>query len=246
METRIALSVDRHIAATLDWWRLAGVDCDYLDEAQNWLAEPEVEAAPVKKPSFFVAPPEVEQAPPKIGREPEEWPATLAEFQEWWAGEPSLDLGGSRNAFRPTGKAGAELMLLVPMPEQDGQLLDPAAERMLTALLRAAGLQPDQAYFAAALPRHLTMPDWANHAAGGLGRITCHHVALAQPKRLLILGSDILPLLGHDPAQASPRDNFSEIQGRQLPTLATVAPQFLLAQARERARLWQRWLDWTI
>lgn len=248
MQTHIALSADRHIAATLDWWRLAGVDCDYLEEAQNWLAEPEKEVAEaIRKPTSFT-PAEPPPPPPKpmIGGEPENWPGTLEAFQLYWSSDASMDLGGSRQGFRPTAPAGLPLMVLVPMPEADGQLFDPATERMIAAMLKASGLDMEQVYLAPALPRRMTLPDWGTYSADGLNRITCHHVALAAPKRLLILGSDILPLLGHDPAQASPRDNVSEIQGSLLPTLTTVAPHFLFAQPRERARLWQRWLDWTI
>ena len=33
-------------AAALDWWREAGVDCEFTDEPTVWLREPEAEAAP--------------------------------------------------------------------------------------------------------------------------------------------------------------------------------------------------------
>ena len=76
-------------------------------------------------------------------------------------------------------------------------------------------------------------------------RIGQADMMLDDPKRLLVLGTRILPLLGHDPAQAAPAMSELAIQDRRLPVLATFAPERLLANARQRAALWQRWLDWT-
>ena len=53
------------------------------------------------------------------------------------------------------------------------------------------------------------------------------------------------PLLGHAPAQGAPPVSELSIQGRAVPLLATYAPENLLSNARERAGLWQRWLEWT-
>jgi DNA polymerase len=72
-----------------------------------------------------------------------------------------------------------------------------------------------------------------------------HHITLAAPERLLVLGSDILSLLRHDLTQASSAIQQLDIGGRQLPLLAGYAPGNLLEHARFRARLWQQWLDWT-
>ena len=63
--------------------------------------------------------------------------------------------------------------------------------------------------------------------------------------RAIVLGRSILPLLGHNPAQAAPAVSELSIQGRPLPLLWTYAPENLLKSARERATLWQRWLEWT-
>jgi DNA polymerase len=107
------------------------------------------------------------------------------------------------------------------------------------------GLAPEQIYLAAALPRHTPLPDWERLAADGLGEILLHHIRLAEPQRLIVLGMRILPLLGHDPAQAAPAVSELTIQGRAVPMLTSYAPDRLLGNARQRAALWQRWLDWT-
>ncbi len=38
------------LEGALDWWREAGVDADFLDEASGWLAEPEPENAVAAPP----------------------------------------------------------------------------------------------------------------------------------------------------------------------------------------------------
>jgi DNA polymerase len=94
-------------------------------------------------------------------------------------------------------------------------------------------------------PRHTPLPDWDGLAARGHGDVLQHLLALARPQRLIVFGRSILPLLGHTPAQGAPVVSELAIQGRALPLLATYAPENLLKSARERAGLWQRWLEWT-
>jgi DNA polymerase len=230
------------IAAAQAWWREAGVDLAFHDEPQGWLADEappvEVKAAPAR-----VAPP----PKPRVGGDPAAWPQDLAAFRRWWLEEPSLDDGGVNPRLAPRGEAGAALMLLVPMPEAGDRdtLLSGAEGRLLTSLATAMGLAPEQVYLAAALPRHTALPDWERLSADGLGEVLLHHVRLANPRRLLVLGTRILPLLGHDPAQAAPAVSELAIQDRSVPVLTSYAPERLLGNARQRAGLWQRWLDWT-
>jgi DNA polymerase len=233
------------IAAALDWWREAGVDCAFLDEPQRWLAEPESKApAPARVAAKKAPPPEPER--PRIGGDPASWPQDLAAFRQWWLGEPSLDhTGGRRVPSR--GEAGAKLLVLVPMPEEEDAetLLSGRQGRLIAAMGQAMGLAPDQLALASVLPRHTTLPDWKALARDGLGEVLRHHLALAAPERLLVLGTDILPLLGHDLAQAAPGTGEIPVASRALPLLVGYAPGHLLDHARLRARLWQQWLDWT-
>ena len=230
------------IAAAQAWWREAGVDLAFHDEPQAWLAE---EAPPVEAKA--VEPNAAPPPRPKLGGDPAAWPQDLAAFRRWWLEEPSLDAGGTHPRIAPRGEAGAPLMLLVPMPEADDgdTLLSGREGRLLASLAHAMALAPEQVYLAAALPRHTSLPDWERLSAEGLGEILLHHIRLADPQRLIVLGMRILPLLGHDPAQAAPAVSELTIQGRAVPMLTSYAPDRLLANARQRAALWQRWLDWT-
>ena len=230
------------VAAAQAWWREAGVDLAFHDEPQGWLADEmppvEVKAAPDKAPP-----------PPKlrIGGDPAVWPQDLTAFRRWWLEDPSLDEGGANPRIAPRGEAGSALMLLVPMPEADDRdtLLSGQEGRLLASLATAMGLAPGQIYLAAALPRHTPLPDWERLTAEGLGGVLLHLIHLVAPSRLMVLGTRILPLLGHDPAQAAPAVSDLAIQGRSVPMLTSYAPERLLGNARQRAGLWRRWLDWT-
>jgi DNA polymerase len=232
------------IAAAQAWWREAGVEHVYHDEPQGWLAdETPPEAVPTGRVAEKAAPP----SRPRIGGDPSGWPQDLPAFHRWWRDEPSLDPGGANPRIAPRGEAGAAVMLLVPMPEAEDRdsLLSGPEGRLLASLAMAMGLASEAIYLAAALPRHTALPDWEQLRAEGLGEVLLHHIRLAEPKRLIVLGTRILPLLGHDPAQAAPGVSELAIQAREVPLLATYAPERLLGNAKQRAALWQRWLDWT-
>jgi hypothetical protein len=237
-----SLPLAESIAAAQAWWREAGVDLAFHDEPQGWL----VEDAPAAAPTAIVQKPDL-PGKPRIGGDQSAWPQDVPAFRKWWIEEPTLDDGGLNPRIAPRGEAGAPLMLLVPMPEAEDRdsLLSGPEGRLLAALATAMGLTPAQVYVTAALPRHTSLPDWERLRADGLGEVLLHHISLARPQRLIVLGTRILPLLGHDPAQAAPAVSELAIHGASVPMLTSYAPERLLGNARQRAALWQRWLDWT-
>lgn len=245
MDARPALSLEGQLAATLDWWREAGVDFAFHDDPQGWLKREEDEAAlvpaapAVEKPA---APPA-----PRLGGDPAQWPTDLEAFRHWWLGEPSLDPAPLSGRVASRGPAQAPLLVLVPMPEADDHetLLSGAQGRLVGNMLRAMGVAQDEASIAAVLPRHMPHADWGTLVGQGLGEVLRHHLALAAPRRVLALGRDILPLLAHDPTQHAPTLEEIAIQGRAIPLIASYAPELLLAHRRCRAELWRQWLDRT-
>jgi uracil-DNA glycosylase len=230
------------LASALDWWREAGVDSDFADEPRNWLARPEPEAPAASEAATPVRP-AAPQVPP-LGGDSATWPTTLAEFAEWWR---SIETPGSGPAIAPRGAAEAELMVLVPYPEEADadRLLSGRQGELVSNMLKAMGIAEERAYLASALPRHAAHPDWGALAERQLGDVLRHHIALAAPKRLLVLGRKMLPLLGHDPAQGTPIAGPIALEGVEVPVLAAVGPETLLDEPRFRKTLWRAWLDWT-
>ena len=238
MENRAAPSLADHYAAAIDWWRGAGVDCDFVDEAENWLAEPE-QAAPVQSPE---APAAAVEVPHEPAIRQADLPDDLAQFRVWWTDPASPLPAGPGPRVAPRGEAGAALMLLSTMPEESDAdtLFGGVHGALLANICRALGVVPDDAYFASALPCHLPHPDWDSARAEGLGSALSHHVALARPQKVILFGNDLPPLLGAD--EGAP-EAFRAIG--DLPVLTTFAPDKLLGHARQRARLWHRLLEWT-
>lgn len=234
-------------AAALDWWREAGVDSDFADDATDWLAAPAPppEAASQQPPARKAAPQAVEPPePPTFGGDPSGWPGDPAAWREWWLGEPALECGGIGPRVAPRGEPGAELMIVVAMPgEEDGEtLLSGAPGRLLSGFLRAAGIDEGQVYLASVLPRSSPMPDLSR---AGLAGLLQHHERIVAPRRVLLLGRNILPLLAHEPPQAPANLPVFNHDGRNVPLMEARGPAELLRSARARADLWQRWLDWT-
>ena len=239
-------------AAALDWWREAGVDHDFSDDATEWLAEPEPEivAAPAARtPQPKQAEPA--EAPrkeiPAFGGDRAGWPADLAAFRRWWLEEPSLDAGGTGARVPPRGDAKPALMVIVAEPEQGDSdtLLSGPQGRLLAGFLRAAGIAFGEVYLASALPRPVPLPDWENLRAAGIGKLLEHHAHLAQPQRIVVFGRNILSLIGHATAQDSAVLREFNHEGRSVPVMGSRGLADLLRSAAGRERLWKRWLDWT-
>lgn len=249
MDERQSPPLVQEFEAALDWWRLAGVDTDFEDDATDWLAVPEAEAlAPAEAPPRLepqrrVPVPELPSI--AIGGERANWPTDLAAFHKWWLESDTLDAGGSFPRIAPRGAAGAALMVLVPEPEEADRdsLLSGPEGKLLAGFLTATGV--DQSYLATALPRHTPLPDWAQLKADGLGDLLVHHIALAAPKRIIAFGRNILPLLGHDTAQGAATLRVFNHDGVSVPLMAAPTLGELLRSAGRRKQLWQRWLDWT-
>lgn len=244
------------LAATLDWWREAGVDCAFSDEPQQWLADPAAPEAPGKKAGEpaqrrpVAAQPQAPAAPqaPRIGGDPAQIPQDLEEFARWWLTEPSLDHAPAARRVPPSGRAGAELMVLVPMPEDGDEavLLAGKAGNLLDAMLAAMGLSRDRIYLAAVLPARDPAPDWLALGESGMRAVLAHHIALAAPQKLLILGSSVVStLVGNDTANNAQTLRSFNHEGTSVPVRAGKDLEAMLQRPGLKAGLWNSWVEWT-
>jgi hypothetical protein len=246
MDSPATISPAEAFAAAHAWWREAGVDCAFADEPVSWLKPPtqEPEASVAEEPR---QPPAAPPRPPALVQDHASLPQRLEDFAPWWLGEPSIDTGGLAPRVPPRGVAGAGLMVIVPQPEpaDSDSLLSGLQGEFLGSILSAMAIAPDQAYIAAALPRHMPMPDWRALHAAGLGSILRHHIALVAPGRVLLFGQTILPLLDHDPAQMPATFLLDRLGGGAVPIFASRDLPTLSGSLREKANFWRRWLEWT-
>ncbi|MGB3472725.1 MAG: uracil-DNA glycosylase family protein [Erythrobacter sp.] len=251
------------LAAAMEWWRAAGVDSDFTDDATAWFLSGEDEAiiegadgreatAPKQRRKAQKSPGGDAQEPAKIdsprvdflGSSP---PADLDAFREFWLSAPGLDVIGPRGRVPPRGKAGAELMVLVVDPEDtDTQsLLSGRQGRLLDNILSAMGVADENVYFASALPRHTPMADTAAIAAGGMDAVLRHHIALARPKRLIAFGAGLAAFLAHDVSNAE--TSLREINHTPAtpPAMMSEGLDSLMDMPRLKARFWRRWIEWS-
>lgn len=249
MENRPNTGLAEQFAAAIDWWRDAGVDRDYADEPVRWIAPETTPPADELPDSRTRAP--VEQKPdyvepaipaPDIAALPND----LAAFQEWWMAEPTLDEGRIAGRVPPRGAANAQVLVMVPEPEPEDRetLLSGPHGRMLDAMLTAMGVTPEQTYIASALPCHSPGFDWDGAMARNLGVILRRHVALAAPERVIVLGFNILPLIGHElPQRPAILRSFNH-EGQTIPLLITRSLPALMKTPGWKAAMWRAWLEW--
>lgn len=246
--------------AAFEWWRMAGVDLEFVDYATDWLDRG---GSIVGEDAAQHAPDAVSDQPPQshlaqstpvkntvtridlLGEAP---PQTLSEFHEWWLNAPGLDAIGPRGRIAPRGPAHADLMVIVIDPEESDRerLLGGAKGRLLSQMLKAMGHDEDQTYIASALPRHTPMADTASLAAMGMDAVTAHHITLAAPKRLLAFGGNILPLIGHELPKDAPSLREINQTSASMPVMVSEELDSVLAMPRLKARFWRRWIEWSI
>lgn len=234
-------------AAAKAWWELAGVDCDFAEDATTWLAPEQRDdsAASAKKTPQLQAK-AVPQEPANaleralVGKVHQQiaaagdLPGDLTAFQTFWMEDTSLSALAPTRRITPIGAANAELMVLVAQPDQQDsdQLLSGPQGQVLQGILRAMRIDPAQTYRASVLPSVMPMPDWEALTSQGLGTLTQHHMRLAAPKRAIMFGRALQGLIGD--------------QGQDLPpVMFTPSLDNLARSAGRRERFWKQWLDWT-
>ncbi len=243
-------TAEKAMEAVLGWWREAGVDYTYSDGANGFLAKtaPDELTRDEPKPEPHSKRGTKAENPPQstLGA-PEEWPATLDAFREWWLSAPVLDSGATGGRVAPVGEAKPELMILVGQPEREDRdaLLSGPDGALLSAFLRAAELGESQVYRAALLPRHDPAPDWQARHAAGFAALAWRHIALVQPERILILGQNVRSILQHDPAQRDVGLRGLNQDGLDVPILAGMGLAAMRKAPRTKAKLWRDWLEWT-
>ncbi len=243
-------AAERAMEAVIGWWREAGVDYAYSDDASSFLAEalPDelADDAPTPAPLRKTEAKAPSAASPALGP-PEEWPTTLEAFREWWMSAPALDSGTTGGRIAPLGSAGPALMVLVGQPEREDRdtLLSGPDGALLSAFLHAAGLDEAQTYRAAILPRHDPAPDWQARHATGFAALAWRHIALVRPARLLVLGQNVRSILEHDPAQRDSGLRGLNQDGLEVPILAGMGLASMRKAPRTKAKLWRDWMEWT-
>jgi DNA polymerase len=245
----IGTNPDYHKAfsAALDWWRDAGVGNAFEDQPRSWLSPPAVPSKPHPIPSLSRTPVVADEPPAPPLPMPADLPADLESFRSWWLSFPALDGGRIQGRVAPRGGINPELMIIAAMPERDDResVLSGTEGKLLDLFLAQAGIAQDAVYCASALPSHSPAADWTADTIEMLGQALRHHVLLTQPKRLMVIGLNLLPLLQHDSTHLPAVSGIFNHEGMTVPMLAVRRIPALASQPRWKCILWQAWLDWT-
>lgn len=217
-------------ASALSWWLDAGVDVAIQEQPRDWLKSP---------PREFAAPkPRVEPAEPENA--PRAIPETLDLFRDWLRDETDLPFfAPASTRVLPVGQQGAAIMLLTDTPGVEGAAEgrpiggDPwkLAQRMLAAI----GIDPDAAYCASFSCFHAAGTSLRGTEVDHCADIARHHIALAQPKRLLLLGDVPAKALLGKPLAAA-RGHVHKLEG--IRTVATFHPAMMMKYPSNKELAW--------
>jgi len=225
-------------ASALDWWRDAGVDVVVGDapvnwlEAKNFVADQPAPHEPVTDPAPSVATP-LETALPGV----------LAEFVSWRVGRDAPDAVWAGEAIGWAGPESPELMVLVDCPERDdrGQLLGGEVGRLFDNMLRSIGRTRADVLLASVCVRRPTTGRVPRDLEQRLGEVTRHHLSLATPKALLVLGDAATrAVLATNVAGARERLHvFNHTGGTSTHVVASHHPRVLLDRPACKSEAWK-------
>ena len=214
-------------ASVLGWWIEAGVDVAIQEKPRAWLSDA---ARHADAPASAAAPtPEADI------------PTSLEAFRGWLDESLTLPLTApTSKRVLPKGVEAAEIMLLADMPAPDdladGQPIGGEAWELTQRMLAAIGLNGEHAYVATLTCSHIPGTRLAGKDLEACAAIARRHVALAKPKRLLLLGDTPARALLGKPLTAA-RGHVHKIEGVR--TVATFHPRQLLQRASDKALAWR-------
>lgn len=238
--------------SALQWWSDAGVDMLVDEEPRDWLrpvsapeTRPIITSEPASEPALPLAREPVHAPLPAAAPAPvEALPDRLDLFQAHLLESPALPFAApSAPRVGPSGDPAAGLMVLIDMPAAEdfaaGQLLSGEAGRLFDRMMAAIGRDRSSLYLASLSP--LRSPDgrFPEAAARSAAAIARHHIALAQPRAVLLMGGAAARVLTGEPAvQARGRWHAIQTKSGSFKALVTLPPSYLLEQPKGKPLAW--------
>ncbi len=227
----------RDAASLIGWWQDAGVD-SFVDEISvPWLGRTAARPVPQYRDASIGAGPTVESA-----RAVESLPTTLADFTRWFLTSSDIpESGPPVMRVAPSGNPSADLMALVDMPEAGDrdEVLSGEIGTYFNNMLKALERDRTTTYIATLTPSRVPTGILPEAALARLGEIARHHLALAAPKRVWLMGDAVSrAVLGMDVVSARGRQHNINHQGSTMIAVASYHPRFLFRNPRRKADAW--------
>lgn len=223
----------RLVAAALRWWEDMGVDLLVEDDPQPWLGRAAVAEASAPATARTAEKP----APAAL-------PDTLDALVAWMSSDADIpEAGPPARRVAPFGTPGAKIAIVTDIPEngdaEAGALLSGEVGTLFDRMLAAIGLDRTSVYCFPLCPGRPPTGRVSAEALARLADIAKHHLALAKPERVWLLGqATSRALLGMD---ASVRDkkgqNINHAHGT-VPCIASLPPRMLLQSPQRKAAVW--------
>jgi len=176
-------------------------------------------------------------------------PTDLAAFRAWLVDDPAQPEAAWHGAFfLPPAREAMRLLVLCDMPEDgaapeaDGTALPftGARARLVTAMLGAIGLAPEEVGFASLCTRRPPGGLVDEESFEGLTGRMRHYLALARPQAALILGDRtsraLLAAHGGTRSERLPEIHHA---GGTVPAAAVAGPELLMRRPMAKAASWQ-------
>lgn len=212
----------RSAISVLDWWRDAGVDVLVGEEPRDWLAR-----APAQATLAAVAAAPVAAAA---------LPDTIDAYVAWRSGADAPEGAGGLLA---EGDAAAATMIVTDYPDGD-MLLGDAPGRLFDRMLAAIGLARDSVYLVALTTKRPLGGRIAPEALPRLGELVAHHIALAGPQRVLLLGqAPKRALAGTDATGGDSNLRAINLENGTVVPVATWHPRALIDAPQMKAGAWK-------
>lgn len=214
--------------SALAWWIEAGVDVAVQESPRDWL-----------NPSPAQTRPSTEAAPAPNVSEPNH--ETLAELQHWLASSVQLPLASvTAKRILPHGPENAPVMLLSEAPTVEdaasGQPIGGDSWLLAQRMLAAIGIRAEDAYSASLSCFHAPGTRMSEPDLSACAEIARHHVRVAKPRRLLLLGDGpCVALLGKRLIEA--RGHVHKVEGVR--TVATFRPRHLINRPLDKSLAWK-------
>jgi len=242
--------------SVLDWWLLAGVDCDFADDPANLLVAPK----PAAVAAEIVPPVDVRTVPEPVAAPTQSpppqsplvrlvLPDTLAELRGWLASSPNVPgAGPPTNRVAASGPDNADLFVLTAAPDAvdliDGHVLGGAPGALFDRMLGAIDLKREKVAIASMAVSPLAGTRLAPEEIAALADIARHHIALVKPKVVLILGDKASrALLATDVVNARGKLLEIKVKGALIPSVATFHPRTLDRNQRFKRAAWESLLQ---
>jgi DNA polymerase len=216
--------------SALAWWLESGVDAPVQDEPRDWLkpAPPRQKSKPASEPVL----------PPNVAQPSHE---TLAELQQWLSTSTQLPLSSTTaRRIMPHGPEDAAIMLLADAPTLEdfaaGQPIGGESWELAKRMLAAIKIPVEQSYSASLSCFHVPGARMSADDREKCAELARHHIRLAKPKHLLLLGDGPAQALLGKPLPLA-RGHVHKVEGVR--TVVTFHPRQLINQPSNKSLAWK-------